>query len=72
MDNIVRVGKTEYVRFSLERKDMGGRYSKQEAIALLKQNNIKVTTTGAYTPYLGHYALLVEAEFEKKASDLLF
>jgi len=72
MSNIITIKGVEYVLFSCERKDMGGRYSKKEAIELLKENGIKTSATGAYTMYVGHYGLYVEAKFEDKASDLLY
>jgi len=60
----------EYTTFSLESANYGG-ISQKDAITLLAENGIKARR-GAWTPYVGHYGLYVEAKFQDKASDLLF
>lgn len=74
MSDTITIQGVEYELFSIERGDMGGRYSKKETIALLKSKGIKVSTNKnyCYTPYVGHYALLIEKARSKEAEDLLF
>jgi hypothetical protein len=60
-----------YTAFSCLKASEGG-MSKADAIAMLKERGIKVSTTNAYTPYVGHYALWVETKREDEASKLLF
>jgi hypothetical protein len=60
----------EYTVFSLESANYGG-ISQKDAIALLAEHGIKARR-GAWTPYVGHYGLWVEAKYQNRASDLLF
>ena len=69
-EHTINIGGIEYVGFSIMKATEGG-ISQKDAIALLKENGIRAKR-GAYTPYVGHYGLYVEAEFEDKASDLLY
>lgn len=66
-----RIGKTEYVGFSVESSLYGG-YTKKNTIAELKRHGIKVSTTNAYTPYVGQWAMWVEAKYESEVSDWLW
>ena len=61
----------KYESFSMESSRCGG-IAKKDAIALLKNAGIKVSTADAYTPYVGHYALWVESSRADQASTLLF
>lgn len=70
--NTHRIGNTEYVLFSIERADMGGRWNKKETLETLRNANIKYSTRDAYSCYVGHYGLWIEASKEREASDLLF
>ena len=65
----VIIGGTEYTSFSCVCARDGG-MSQAYAIALLHTNGIKAKR--AYTIYVGHYGLWVEAKYTRKASDLLF
>jgi hypothetical protein len=69
MDTINIAG-TKYVGFSIMKATEGG-ISQKDAIALLAENGIK-SRRGAYTCYVGHYGLYVEAKFADKASKLLW
>jgi hypothetical protein len=60
----------EYEEFSILKASEGG-ISQVNAIAILAKHGIKARR-GAYTPYIGHYGLYVEAKFSDKAGELLF
>jgi hypothetical protein len=62
----------EYAPFTVERKDMGGYFSKKEVIEWLKENKIKYNLSQAYTPYVGHWGILIEKKYEKRFSDFVF
>lgn len=70
--NTHRIGNTEYVLFSIERADMGGRWNKKETLEQLKQAGIKYSTKDAYSGYVGQYGLWIEAAKEREAEELLF
>jgi hypothetical protein len=69
-NNTFEFSNVSYVVFSIMKASEGG-ISQKDAIAILKENGIKIRR-GAHSPYVGHYGLYVEEEFEDKASDLLF
>ena len=71
MDTIIIKG-VEYVSFSIERADMGGRMSKKESLQELKTRGIKYNLSRAYTPFVGHWAVLIEKSREKEAEELFF
>lgn len=71
MNNNTTIKGVEYAGFSVDRAEYGG-YNKKDTIATLKAHGIKVNTTHAYTPYVGHWAMLVEAKYEKEVSDWLW
>lgn len=73
MNDKITINGVEYLRYSLESANYGG-ISKSFAISQLKHAGIKVSTNRdyCYTPYVGHYALLVEAAKEKEADKILF
>lgn len=74
MRDTISIRGTAYTLFSCERADMGGLYSKKEAVRALKDAGIKVSTNPnyCYTIYVGHFALLVEAKYRDEASNILF
>ena len=67
-----KIGNTEYVLFSIERADMGGRMNKKDTLALLKENNIKYSLKDAFSVYVGQWGVWIEKDKERIASDLLF
>jgi hypothetical protein len=69
-DNTFTIKGIDYTIFSIMKAAEGG-MSQKDAIALLKENGIR-SRRGAYSPFVGHYGLYVEAKFEDRASDLLF
>jgi hypothetical protein len=73
MNDKITIKGVEYVLYSLESANYGG-MSKKDAVDALKAEGIKVSTNPRFchTPYVGHYALLVEASREKDADKILF
>jgi len=67
----IRVKGVIYAPYSCLKATEGG-MSKDTAVYLLKEAGIKVRTKDAYTPYVGHYALWVEASKQKEADKILF
>lgn len=60
------------VLFSIEKKNEGGDYTRQEAMDLLRENGIYSSSMGAQSPFVGQYGLWVEKEKSNQAEDLLF
>lgn len=73
MSDTITIRGVKYIQYSIEMAQFGG-IAKRDAIGLLKAEGIKVSTNRdhCYTPYVGHYALLVEASREKDADRILF
>lgn len=73
MNHNFNINGTVYELFSIEQARYGG-ISKRDAIELLKSKGIKVIANRkyCYTPYVGHYALLIESARAKEAEELLF
>ena len=73
MNDKITIKGIQYLVYSCERAEYGG-ISKRDAIETLRAEGIKVSTNRnyCYTPYVGQYALLVEASREKDADRILF
>jgi hypothetical protein len=67
----IRVNHVFYAPYSCLKATEGG-MSKETAVYLLKEAGIKVRTKDAYSPYVGHYGLWVEASKQKEADKILF
>jgi hypothetical protein len=66
----ITVKGVRYALFSCLKASEGG-MSKDTAVYLLKEAGIK-SRKDAYSPYVGHYGLWVEANKEKEAEKILF
>lgn len=70
LDGTITIKGIEYVEFSCLKASEGG-IAQVDAIDALTRRGIKVRK-GAYTPYIGHYGLYVQADRRDEASTILF
>lgn len=63
-------GGREFVTLSCLKATEGGR-AKKDVIREFKEAGIECWTYGAYTPYMGHYAINIWKKDEKRAIKIL-